>query len=236
MIVGELNEWSKKTNTELATHIPMIIRVPWKSASVGQRTTIKMELVDLYKTLVDLASLPMSAVQKSVQGESLAAVFDSPSNFPASLQQKYAFSQIGRCNCGLYATRDGPVQECGGNACCKIPITCAKDADPEICDRDTNQSHWNMNDVGEYDYMGYTMRTESWRFTAWLPFDDKTARPFWPALSDMGERLELYNLTKDDGRDFDFAGYSLNLALLPTNAALVKRFWTQLKAEVPKWL
>ena len=26
--LGELNEWSKKTNTELATHIPMIIRVP----------------------------------------------------------------------------------------------------------------------------------------------------------------------------------------------------------------
>ena len=46
--VGELNEWSKKTNTELATHIPMLIRVPWKKASVGARTTVKMELVDLY--------------------------------------------------------------------------------------------------------------------------------------------------------------------------------------------
>jgi len=66
-------EWSKKTNTgkskgplccwiwlvsrltatnacrsaELATHIPLLIRVPWKTASVGKRTKVKMELVDM---------------------------------------------------------------------------------------------------------------------------------------------------------------------------------------------
>ena len=34
--LGELNEWSKKTDTELATRVPMIIRVPWLKASVGQ--------------------------------------------------------------------------------------------------------------------------------------------------------------------------------------------------------
>ena len=45
--LGELNEWSKKTNTELATHIPLLIRVPWIKASVGARTKVKMELVDL---------------------------------------------------------------------------------------------------------------------------------------------------------------------------------------------
>ena len=33
--LGELNEWSKKTNTELATRVPLIIRVPWKQASAG---------------------------------------------------------------------------------------------------------------------------------------------------------------------------------------------------------
>lgn len=142
------------------------MRCQWKSASIGQRTTVKLELVDLYKTLADLASLPMSAVQPSVQGLSLARVFDAPANIPAPLQQKAAFSQIGRCNCGVYHTRDGAIQECGGNACCQIPITCAKDADPEVCDRDANQSHWNMNSVGTYDYMGYSMRTKTWRFTA----------------------------------------------------------------------
>ena len=48
--LGELNEWSKKTNTELATHIPLIIRVPWITQSTGARTTVKIELVDLLRT------------------------------------------------------------------------------------------------------------------------------------------------------------------------------------------
>lgn len=30
------------------------------------------------------------------------------------------------------------------------------------------------------------MRTDSVRFTVWLPFDDDSARPIWPDLEDMG--------------------------------------------------
>ena len=33
--LGELNQWSKKTNTELATHVPLIVRVPWLKAAVN---------------------------------------------------------------------------------------------------------------------------------------------------------------------------------------------------------
>ena len=52
----------------------------------------------------------------------------------------------------------------------------------------------------------------------------------------MGERVELYDLAADDGRDFDFAGYSLNVAAMPEHGATVARLWAQLKAEVPTWL
>jgi hypothetical protein len=38
---------SKKTDTELAVHVPLIMRVPWKLQSIGKRTTVKAELVDL---------------------------------------------------------------------------------------------------------------------------------------------------------------------------------------------
>lgn len=55
--LGELNEWSKKTDTELAVHVPLIVRVPWMTASLGKRTTVKAELVDLYRTLADLSGL-----------------------------------------------------------------------------------------------------------------------------------------------------------------------------------
>eukprot|EP01043_Picozoa_sp_COSAG02_P060502 COSAG02_NODE_7921_length_2785_cov_1.825763_1_plen_62_part_10 len=43
--LGELNEWSKKTNTELATRVPLLIRVPWLKASVGVRSQVLVELV-----------------------------------------------------------------------------------------------------------------------------------------------------------------------------------------------
>ena len=65
-----------------------------------------------------------------------------------------------------------------------------------------------------YVQMGYTMRTSDARFTVWLEFNDTTARPIWPAggLDDMRDRIELFDLRTDDGRDFDFDGYSLNVA------------------------
>eukprot|EP01047_Picozoa_sp_COSAG01_P038039 COSAG01_NODE_3062_length_6651_cov_63.810745_2_plen_226_part_00 len=211
----ELNEWSKKTNTELATHIPMIIRVPWAANSIGARTTIKLELVDLYRTLAGLAELPATSLQPSVQGTSLASVFDAPTDLPPMLQQKAAYSQIGRCDCGTYNTRKGPTQECAGNACCTVPTT-----------------------GGNYTFMGYTMRTTQWRFTIWLPFDDTAARVAtpWPSLAAMHSQIELYDLRLDHGRDFDFDGYSYNVAGKPEHAATVEQLWQQLKTTVPTWL
>jgi arylsulfatase A-like enzyme len=38
-------------------HVPLIIRVPWKEGAIGARTTIKAELIDLYRTLADLTGV-----------------------------------------------------------------------------------------------------------------------------------------------------------------------------------
>ena len=70
--------------------------------------------------------------------------------------------------------------QCGGNACCGISMTAGQE--------DINSSQWNMGHTGVYNYMGYTMRTAGWRFTAWLPFDNSNATVIWPELVDMGER------------------------------------------------
>ncbi|EDQ89668.1 uncharacterized protein MONBRDRAFT_25248 [Monosiga brevicollis MX1] len=59
-----LNEWSKKTDSELAVHVPLIIRVPWKPSSQGQRTIVKAELVDLYRTLAELAGFNQDQVSQ----------------------------------------------------------------------------------------------------------------------------------------------------------------------------
>ncbi len=101
--LGELNEWSKKTTTELATRVPLIIRAPMLPQSAGTRTSVRAELVDLYRTLVDLAGLDATAIQPDVQGVSLAPLLVAPASPPpALLAGKAAYSQIGSCACKVY--------------------------------------------------------------------------------------------------------------------------------------
>jgi hypothetical protein len=97
--LGELNEWSKKTTTELATRVPLIIRAPMLPQSAGARTTVRAELVDLYRTLVDLAGLDASAIQPDVQGVSLAPLLKDPASPPPALAAQIAYSQIGKPLC-----------------------------------------------------------------------------------------------------------------------------------------
>jgi iduronate 2-sulfatase len=48
--LGERGEWDKQTNFEAATLVPLLIKVPWKPASQGQRTSSFTELVDMHPT------------------------------------------------------------------------------------------------------------------------------------------------------------------------------------------
>jgi len=48
-----------------------------------------------------------------------------------------------------------------------------------------------------------------------------------------------YDLKNDDGRDFDFEGYSLNMAVRSPHepyASVAKQLYAQLKETVPTWL
>eukprot|EP00755_Sulcionema_specki_P014821 Sspe_Gene.57722::Locus_31672_Transcript_1_1_Confidence_1.000_Length_1561::g.57722::m.57722/K01136/IDS; iduronate 2-sulfatase len=193
--LGELNEWSKKTNTEFATHVPMMIHVPWLTQSHGKRTAVKAELVDLYRTLANLTGY-QSLVEDSVQGSSLEPVFHDVN----AMSSKVAYSQIGRCACQLY---NGSL-ECGANACARVPVS-------------------------QFDFMGYTMRTADWRYTAWVAFDNSTMRADWSHVA----ADELYDASKDNGRDFDADGYSDNVA--DQHPSLVDSFRQQLRSAVESW-
>eukprot|EP01062_Namystynia_karyoxenos_P073788 TRINITY_DN70617_c0_g1_i1.p1 TRINITY_DN70617_c0_g1~~TRINITY_DN70617_c0_g1_i1.p1 ORF type:complete len:542 (+),score=138.58 TRINITY_DN70617_c0_g1_i1:75-1628(+) len=203
--LGELNEWSKKTDTELATRVPLIIRVPWKTASVGQVTEVKAELVDLYRTLAELAGLH-GTIQSDVQGTSLAAVFDDPAALPKELAGKRAYSQIGSCACKVYSNHGWTGKECDANRCAGTP-------------------------VDQFDYMGYSLRTATQRFTAWVPMDANTSRVDWS----QPVAHELYLLQDDKGADFDFDGYSLNVAEQDQYKDVVAQFHEELKQEVLSW-
>mmetsp|Transcript_24259 Transcript_24259/g.26951 ORF Transcript_24259/g.26951 Transcript_24259/m.26951 type:complete len:158 (+) Transcript_24259:1-474(+) len=156
----------------------------------------------MYKTLAELTGL--GEVEEGVQGTSLATVFDNPENLPSDLKTKRAYSQIGRCGCQYYAKYH--VKECDRGACAKIPL-------------------------GEFDFMGYTMRTNDWRFTSWVAWDNTTMKVDWSKTA----ANELYDLRNDTGRNFDAPNYSLNVAGEPQYASMVAQFYEELKASVNTW-
>jgi iduronate 2-sulfatase len=92
--LGEYGMWSKHTNFELDTHVPLIVRAPGMAAS-GQSTSALTELVDIYPTLVELAGLPRP---DHLEGTSFAPLLDNPNRAWKSA----AFSQFPR---GAYMGR-----------------------------------------------------------------------------------------------------------------------------------
>jgi iduronate 2-sulfatase len=85
--LGEYSEWSKHTNFELDTHIPMIISDP--DFPKGIRTTALTEFVDIYPTLTELCGLPLS---EGMEGTSMVPLFTDPKK----PWKKAAFSQYPR--------------------------------------------------------------------------------------------------------------------------------------------
>jgi len=110
--LGEHGEWCKMTNFEVATHAPLIFRVPWKPNSVGARTKSIIEFLDIYPTLSELAGL---RIPPALEGKSQAQLFDDPS----VVIKQFAISQYPRC-CKKGTFQDGKCSientECGGQA------------------------------------------------------------------------------------------------------------------------
>ena len=92
--LGEHGDWSKCTNWELDTRVPLIIRTPWLPSSIGKRTLAIAELVDLYPTAVALSGLPSPATE-ALEGSSLLPVLMDPENTVGV--KSMAFSQYPRC-------------------------------------------------------------------------------------------------------------------------------------------
>jgi arylsulfatase A-like enzyme len=86
--LGEHALWTKHTNFERATRVPLIMSVPGQ-AYPGVSCSALTELVDLYPTLCELCGVPRPA---GLEGSSFALIFSDPANS----SKQAAFSQYSR--------------------------------------------------------------------------------------------------------------------------------------------
>jgi iduronate 2-sulfatase len=85
--LGEYSSWTKHTNFELDTHVPMILSDPDGPRNV--RTRALTEFVDIYPTLSDLCGLPLP---DGLEGTSMVPLIEQPDR----PWKKAAFSQYPR--------------------------------------------------------------------------------------------------------------------------------------------
>jgi iduronate 2-sulfatase len=71
--LGDHGQWTKHTNFERATRIPMIVKVPWMPGA--SQIDALTEAVDLYPTLLDLCGIPHPV---QLEGDSLVPLLEAP--------------------------------------------------------------------------------------------------------------------------------------------------------------
>lgn len=75
--LGDHGMWSKHSNYEQATRIPLVIIAPGVTKP-ATRTKALVESVDLYPTLCELANLPQPKLPQTLDGQSLVSLLKRP--------------------------------------------------------------------------------------------------------------------------------------------------------------
>lgn len=180
--LGDMGIWGKATNYEIATRVPLIISTPDMPKEMrGKTTDALVELVDMYPTLSELAGLSLPA---HLEGQSFAPLLSDPdqdwkkavfSQFPTPALREWAANPLSK---GMRETSFGPLIE-------------------EVEERIKKQQgdKWDR-DLFENRLMGYSMRTDNYRFIVWKDYTDPQAKPIF---------FELYDHQKDPSETVNIA-------------------------------
>ena len=149
--LGEYAMWEKRTLWELSARVPLIIRAPWIKNS-KKRVKGLVELVDIYRTVLDLVDLELPQDESfQIDGVSLRPLIEGTKDKVKDV----ALTMYPRCmhiGMPVYGARGIPGGE--DNSCLNIERT-------------------------EFTWMGYTMRTERYRYTEWVAWNGTSLSPNW---------------------------------------------------------
>lgn len=209
--LGEHQEWSKYSNFEVAVRVPLIVKEPdlttgknwkpFKRTSVlsllpkqaksstkipkiiyGRKdpayvSTDFIELVDLFPTLSQLANI---AIPSFCGADNLAFCSEGNSFYPVIEHKVYDPEPWIPFSWKAAAFNQYPRPSLA-------PVN--------------NSDRPSMKDI---EIMGYSIRTEEFRYTEWVAFDNKNFKPDWPLIisrelySHVNGSLETENLCDED--------------------------------------
>eukprot|EP00035_Acanthoeca_spectabilis_P004926 m.108169 g.108169 ORF g.108169 m.108169 type:complete len:550 (+) comp12793_c0_seq7:42-1691(+) len=161
--LGENGDWKKFTLTELGTRVPLIFKIPWLPHLAGTRTQALAELVDIFPTLSDLAQLPPPSVHPGDVPLDGVSLFSLFQPNPPKSIKPFIYSQYPRCPLNITI----PENLWERNLCIEIPSA-------------------------KFGWMGYSLRTDVWRYTAWFPWNGSALRPILP-ISPVNGSQRFYN-------------------------------------------
>lgn len=166
--LGDMGVWGKATNYEIATRVPMMIRVPHANTA-GQETDALVELVDIFPTLCELVGVALPA---SLEGQSFAPLIENPelswksaafSQYPNPALREWAANPL---SIGMRETWFSPlIEQVEQRIITQFPQT------------------WNR-EFFEQHLMGYSMRTDRYRLVAWKDHRDSSTPPVFTELFD----------------------------------------------------
>ena len=145
--LGEHNEWCKHTNFEDATRVPFILRVPGVTDG-GMKTKALVELIDIFPSLTDLAGIDVPPMCTENSHKSIACVEGSS----VAPLLKNPDMEWKKASFSQFPRPVSGLREIPGHP----PF------DPS--------EH-------EENVMGYTIRTDKYRFTEWYSFNRTTSKP-----------------------------------------------------------
>ena len=180
--LGDHGMWCKHTNYELATRSRCSWPRPEHEARAAQRPNALVEFVDIYPTLCELAGL---ALPKHLEGRSFMPLLTDPdqawktaafSQFPSPALREWAARPLTPAMRGTYF---GPII-----------------AEVEARLKREHGDRYNA-DLFNNHVMGYSIRTERYRYTAWLDRRDANIEPLAEELYDHdNDPHETVNVAK----------------------------------------